>query len=317
MLFSSRVLSKRASLLVDGEFALGRVFSVPLSVPRPPPQSDSRVLAFAEKKSHSEVQSMKIPCEIAASALLLALRMAQPGITTAEIDFAVASYIASRGAYPSGIGFMGFPRAICVSVNEVIAHGIPDTRPLKDGDIVNFDVTCWKNDWFGDCSGMALIGAVDEESKRLVRVTREAMDSAIDRCVVGAEFGVIPKTISKIASDSGFSIVDYFAGHFIGRQMHMLPNVMHWDAGVADGIKSTSVGPDLVLEEGHVFTIEPILCEGSPAGRCWKDGWTYVTLDGGRTAQWEHTIVVTKDGPVRLTEPDDQGVGRERVVCRG
>ena len=291
----SLTVSKRPSLLIDGQFSVSSAYSVPSHILKPTHVNSA---AFAEVKTESEIRQMRVPCRIAASALLLATRIAQVGVTTEEIDKAVSSYIVSRGAYPSGIGFMGFPKSICVSVNEVVAHGIPDNRPLQNGDIVNFDVTCWKDGFYGDCSGMVAVGEVDAEGHRLINTTQEATETAIDKCTEGETLSVVPNTISEIARKAGFSVVPYFAGHFIGRSMHQAPNVSHWH--------SDESMRNVVLKEGHVFTVEPILCEGDPEANVWQDGWTYVTKDGGRTAQFEHTIVVRKNQPERLTIPDNE-----------
>jgi methionyl aminopeptidase len=262
---------------------------------------------FGEVKSKADIVRMRHACQIAASALLVAARSAKKGITTEEVDRAVSAYLVSRGAYPSGIGFMGFPKSICSSVNEVIAHGIPDMRPLEDGDIVNFDITCWKDGFYGDCSLMVEVGEVDSEAKRLIKTTQEAMDAGIQACRAGAKLSVVPDAVELIARREGYSVVDYFAGHFIGKEMHMLPNVYHSDP--------SRYSDDFVLKEGHVFTVEPILTEGGILSRQWRDGWTHVSIDGGWSAQWEHTILVTGPNtpPEKLTIPDDHSAGQNLV----
>ena len=300
MISSSKPLF-RPTRLIDGQFHVSPAFVVPSSIPRPP-LSVFNPKPILQKKSKSEVDVMRKPCAIAASALLAAKKVAQIGVTTDEVDKAVSEYIVSRGAYPSGIGFMGFPKSICVSINEVIAHGIPDSRPLQDGDIVNFDITCWKDGYYGDCSAMVEIGTVDDEAKRLIRSTKEAMHAAIAACLAGSKLSVIPDEITKIANRDKFHIVDYFAGHFIGKEMHLPPNVVHFDPA-----RSLD---EFVLEQGHVFTVEPIFSEFSTHSRKWKDRWTYATVDGGWTAQWEHVVHVTGSGPPEiLTLPDDLDAG--------
>lgn len=290
----------RPSRLKDGEYQVLPAFRVPLEIPRPLPLSKPK--PFGEVKSRDEVMMMRSACQIAASALLVAQRKAQVGVTTDEVDRAVSAYLVSRGAYPSGIGFMGFPKSICTSVNEVIAHGIPDTRPLQNGDIVNVDITCWKDGYYGDCSVMLEIGDVDAQAKRLVRATREATDAAINACTAGSRLSVVSDEVCKVAAREKLAVVEYFTGHFIGKEMHLLPNVLH-----ADPSRSMD---DFILKEGHVFTVEPILTEGSTFCHVWGDGWTYVTADGGWAAQYEHTILVTGSGLAeRLTIPDDEAAG--------
>jgi len=286
--------------LQEGQYQVLPAYPVPLAVPRPPAQVSPQ--SFGQVKSPTDIKKMRHACNIAASALLVAQRVAREGVTTEEVDSAVSAYIVSRGAYPSGIGFMGFPKSICVSLNEVIAHGIPDLRPLQSGDIVNFDVTCWKDGFFGDCSLMVEIGQVDNQAKRLVAATKEALDAAIEACQAGAKLSVVSEEVTRVASREKLAVVEYFTGHFIGQQMHQLPNVLHSDPSRSmDGF---------ILKPGHVFTIEPIMAEGSTFCQKWGDGWTYTTMDGGWTAQWEHTILVTPSGaPERLTLPDDLAAG--------
>jgi len=280
--------------LKDGEFRFGRSFVVPSSIPRPPPATRAD---FCQKVRIPDLHILRESARIASSALLLSRSLAKPGISTEFIDTEVSRYIVSRAAYPSGIGFMGFPKSICTAVNEVVAHGIPDQRPLVDGDIVNFDVTCFKNGFYGDNSDMALVGTVDDAGKLLVDTTREALDAAISFCQPGRKFSVIAEAIDQVASSKGFRVVDYFCGHFIGKEMHIAPNIHH--------TRGNYLMDKLVMEEGMVFTIEPILVEGSTEAEVWKDGWTYVTKDRGRTAQCEHMVLITSNGKEVLTIPDD------------
>jgi methionyl aminopeptidase len=280
--------------LKEGEFRFGKAFPVPIHIPRPPPTSRTD---FCQKVNATDIPQLRESARIASSALLLSRTLAKPGITTEFIDNEVSRYIVSRSAYPSGIGFMGFPKSICTAVNEVVAHGIPDQRPLMDGDIVNFDITCFKNGFYGDNSEMALVGKVDDAGKRLVETTREALRAAISVCQPGRKFSVIAQAIEQVASSQSYAVVDYFCGHFIGRQMHIAPNIHH--------TRGNELMDRLVMEEGMVFTIEPILVEGSTEAEIWKDGWTYVTKDRGRTAQCEHMVLITSNGNEVLTIADD------------
>jgi len=280
--------------LKDGQFKFGEPFAVPKHIPRPHSVTPTELCQSVNAEDLSHIRES---ARIASSALLLSRSLARPGVTTEHIDTEVSRYIVGRSAYPSGIGFMGFPKSICTAVNEVVAHGIPDQRPLADGDIVNFDVTCYKNGFYGDNSDMALVGSVDENGKLLVKATREALEAAISVCRPGQKFSVIAEAIDAVASYYRFNVVDYFCGHFIGREMHIAPNIHH-----TRGIDLMS---KLIMKDGMLFTIEPILVEGSTEAEVWKDGWTYVTKDKGRTAQCEHMILITKDGNEILTLPDD------------
>jgi methionyl aminopeptidase len=194
-------------------------------------------------------------------------------------------------------------------VNEVILHGIPDTRPLEDGDIVNLDVTIYLDGMHGDCSATFLVGDVDEASRRLVRVTREAMELGIAAVRPGRKISEIGRAIEGHATAHGYGVVRAFCGHGIGEDFHMEPQVLHY----------YEPRTRTVIEEGMVFTIEPMLTMGSPEHVVWSDGWTAVTTDGQRAAQFEHTILVTRDGAEILTLPPDERSARpepQRDVSR-
>jgi len=197
----------------------------------------------------------------------------------------------SQNAYPTGIQFHGFPRSICTSVNEVVVHGVPDKRPLENGDIINCDVSIFHDGVFGDTSSMALIGDVDPAGRSLCDVTKESLMCAIDIIRPGVSLTEVGRVITDIGKKNGYGVVREFAGHFIGRELHMPPNVSH-------NINKIEV----VLKPGMTFTIEPILTEGRPEIEGpWADGWTYVTADGLRAAQYEHTVLVTHNGCEILT----------------
>lgn len=281
--------------LVEGAYKVGPAYSVPSSIPRP--HANTRP-AFCQKIDLvTEAPLARVSARIAASGLALAKRLASVGTTTESIDMEVSRYLVSRGAYPSGIGFMGFPKAICQSVNEIVAHGIPDSRPLESGDIVNFDITAYKDGFYGDNSDTFMIGDVAPDHARLVEATREALHAAISLCRPGQRFSRIADEIGKVAEREGFGVVDYFCGHFIGREMHIAPNIHH--------TRNVEIMKRIEMSPGMLFTIEPILTEGSPEGELWKDGWTYVTKDKGRTAQAEHMVLITENGAEILTVPDD------------
>ncbi|KAH8556860.1 peptidase M24, structural domain-containing protein, partial [Umbelopsis sp. PMI_123] len=218
-------------------------------------------------------------------------KLCQPGITTDSIDKILHAAILSEGAYPSPLNYMGFPKSVCTSINNVIAHGIPDHRQLKNGDIINIDVTVYLDGYHGDTSATFLVGNVDDPGRALVECTKAALDKAIAACGPGVPLKEIGRIISEYAALNSFSVSEELSGHGIGKQFHCLPLIYH-HANDEDGI----------MEPGMAFTIEPILCQGSAVGIQWPDKWTITTADGGRSAQFEHTVVITEDGCNILTD---------------
>lgn len=229
---------------------------------------------------------------LAAATLLHVGERLRAGVSTGDIDRWVRTYTAARGAKCSQLGFQGFPAGVCTSRNEVVCHGIPrDDEVLCDGDIINVDVTSELNGWHGDTSMTFCIGTVSAEAKHLVETTERAMEAGIAAVRNGAHLGDIGAAISELAVREGCSVVTDFGGHFIGRQMHLPPHVSHV------GTRGTG----LVLREGMTFTIEPMLTLGSPQTRTLEDEWTVVTRDGRWSAQFEHTVLVTRRGSEVLT----------------
>jgi methionyl aminopeptidase len=235
---------------------------------------------------------------VAAEVLAVTGAAAAPGVTTDELDAIGHQAYLDRGAYPSTLNYHGYPKSICTSVNEVICHGIPDDRALQDGDIVNIDVTAFLDGVHGDCSAMFLVGDVDEESRRLVQVTRECRDLGISAVRPGRPVSDIGRAIEDHAHAHGYGVVRTFIGHGIGETFHTAPNIPHY------------FNPDAttVLEPGMIFTVEPMITVGTWREKMWDNGWTAVTADGRRTAQFEHTVLVTDDGveiltPVPATAP--------------
>ena len=216
----------------------------------------------------------------------------RPGITTDELDAICHQACIDRGGYPSPLNYNGFPKSLCTSVNEVICHGIPDDRPLADGDICNLDVTIYLDGVHGDTNATFLVGDVDDESRRLVEVTRECLDRAIAVVRPGQPFNEIGRAIQEHAEANGFGVVRSFVGHGIGEQFHTDLHVPHY----------YEPRLDRVIEEGMTFTIEPMITIGAWEHDLWDDGWTAVTVDRRRTAQFEHTLVVTADGCDVLTQ---------------
>jgi methionyl aminopeptidase len=215
----------------------------------------------------------------------------QPGVTTDELDAIAHQAYIERGGYPSPLQYRGFPKSVCTSVNEVICHGIPDDRVLKDGDIVNIDVTIYLDGVHGDTNATFAVGEIDERSKLLLDVTRECLGLGIAAVRPGGETREIGAAIQQHAEHEGFGVVRTFCGHAIGREFHGDLSIPHYDEPRAV----------TVMEPGMTFTIEPMITMGSWRERIWPDGWTAVTADGLRTAQFEHTMVVTDEGVEVLT----------------
>jgi methionyl aminopeptidase len=243
-------------------------------------------------KSPDVIERMRKACRIAAEVLEVTGRAVAPGVTTDELDRVAHQAYLERGAYPSTLNYHGYPKSICTSVNEVICHGIPDDRPLEDGDIVNIDVTAYIDGVHGDCSATFLAGQVDAEARQLVEVTRECRDRGIGAVAPGRPLSDIGRAIQVHAEAHGYGVVRTFVGHGIGEQFHLPPNVPHYFTASA----STMMKP------GMTFTIEPMITAGSWRERMWDNVWTAVTTDGRRTAQFEHTLVVTESGAEVLTQ---------------
>ena len=243
--------------------------------------------------SSPSIEKMRQASKIAAAALQQALDSAKPGVTTDEIDQIVHNFIISQGAYPSGVYFMGFPKSLCTSVNEVVCHGIPNTRPLQEGDIINLDVTAYFEGYYGDTSDMALIGENHSaEVLRLIDCTRAAVWKAVSACTAGTKIRKIGEIIEEYVSGFGFTTCKEFLGHGIGDNLHMPPPIMN--------CKNDTEGE---LRSGMTFTIEPIVMQ-NPNYRLgiWEDGWTIVDMTGGLSAQYEHIILITDSGPEVLTD---------------
>ncbi|KAJ2802476.1 hypothetical protein H4R20_003261, partial [Coemansia guatemalensis] len=237
-----------------------------------------------------EIEKIRAASKIARDALALGGSMVRAGISTESIDAEVHKFIISQQAYPSCLNYMGFPNSICTSVNNVIAHGIPDSRQLEDGDIINIDVTVYKDGFHGDTSATFAVGSVDEPGMDLINATQESLDLAIQACGPGVPLRLIGETIGSFAASLEYSVSEELTGHGVGRNFHQNPLVYH----------HINDEPG-VMQAGMAFTIEPILCQGQAGGLQWPDGWTIATIDGGRSAQFEHTILITDGGVEILT----------------
>ncbi len=248
----------------------------------------------SEVQDEQTLAAMRIAGRIAADALVEVGAHIEPGVTTDELDRIGHEYLCDHGAYPSTLGYRGYPKSLCSSLNEVICHGIPDSTVLLDGDICNIDITAFIGGVHGDTNATYLVGdLVDEESKLLVERTREATRRAIAAVAPGRPLNVIGRVIESYARRFNYGVVRDFTGHGIGTSFHSGLVVPHYD----------DPGSDLVLEIGMTFTIEPMLTLGTHDYSMWPDGWTVVTKDLLRTAQFEHTLVVTTTGAEILTLP--------------
>ncbi|QCQ90678.1 type I methionyl aminopeptidase [Rhodococcus sp. SGAir0479] len=239
------------------------------------------------------IEKMRVACKIAAQALQEAGKAVAPGVTTDELDRIAHEYMCDHGAYPSTLGYRGFPKSCCTSLNEVICHGIPDSTVIQDGDIVNIDVTAYIDGVHGDTNATFLAGDVSEENRLLVERTHEATMRAIKAVKPGRELNVIGRVIESYANRFGYGVVRDFTGHGIGETFHNGLVILHYD----------QPNVDTVIEPGMVFTIEPMINLGTVDYDIWEDGWTVVTKDRKWTAQFEHTIVVTDEGNEILTLP--------------
>jgi len=267
--------------------------TVPSEIARPDYIPSGRPGRGVRGDPSTRLDRMRRACRAAAQVLQEVGGRVAPGVTTDALDaIAHAAYIA-RGGYPSTLGYHGFQKSMCTSVNEVVVHGIPDDRPLEAGDIVNCDVTIYLEGMHGDCSATFGVGEVDDRAKKLIRVTEEALMKGIEAVKPGREVRAIGQAIAAHAAANGFGVVRNYCGHGIGEIFHTELQIPHFDDS----------GATTVLEEGMIFTIEPMLTEGSWGVKHWNDGWTAVTADGLRSAQVEHTLLVTRDGAEILTVP--------------
>lgn len=239
------------------------------------------------------IEAMRVASTVAAGALAAGGEAVRPGVTTDEVDRVVHEYLLDHDAYPSTLGYRGFPKSCCVSLNEVICHGIPDSTVIEDGDIVNIDVTAFIGGVHGDTNATFLAGDVDSEDRLLVERTHEATMRAIKAVKPGRELNVVGRVIESYANRFGYGVVRDFTGHGIGRAFHSGLVVVHYDDPTRHEM----------LEPGMTFTIEPMITRGAIDYDVWDDGWTVTTKDKSRTAQFEHTILVTDTGSEILTLP--------------
>ncbi|WP_431861343.1 type I methionyl aminopeptidase [Micrococcus terreus] len=240
------------------------------------------------------IEKIRAAGRLAAQAMQETAKHIGPGVTTAELDRIAHEFLVDHGAYPSCLGYREFPKSICTSLNEVICHGIPDSTVLEDGDIINLDITAYLDGHHGDHNMTFPVGTVDEESALLIERTHEAMMRGIKAVKPGRQINVIGRAIESYAKRFGYGVVRDFIGHGVGVEFHSGLVIPHYDAAPAH---------DRLMVPGMVFTIEPMITLGGIAWDQWDDGWTVTTRDRTRTAQFEHTLVVTEDGADILTLP--------------
>jgi len=275
---------------------VGRPRTVPAEIVRPEyvgrlaPAEDTR----GDQYSADEIERIRTAGTIAADAIQAVGAAVRPGITTDELDAIGHAFVIERGAYPSTLGYRGYPKSICSSVNEVICHGIPDDTVLRDGDLINIDITAYLDGVHGDSNVTFLVGDAADETRLLVERTRESLSRGIKAVAPGRQINVIGRAIESYAKRFGYGVVRDFTGHGVGRSFHSGLIVPHYDAAPLH---------DTVMEPGMVFTIEPMLTIGSQDWEQWDDDWTVTTRDRSLTAQFEHTLVVTERGADILTLP--------------
>lgn len=259
-------------------------------------------------KTEQDLEKLRVSGRLAAQVLEMIGEYVKPGVTTEYLDNICNDYIVNTlKVIPANVGYHGFTKTICTSVNEVVCHGIPSqNKILKDGDIINIDVAIIKDGYFGDTSRMYYVGNVNPHAKKLVETTYEAMVAGIHAVKPGATLGDIGYAIQSVAHREGYSIVREYCGHGIGKVYHEQPNILHYGQR----------GQGLVLKKGMVFTIEPMVNAGKPQVKELNDGWTVITQDHSLSAQWEHMVAVTDTGFELLT-PWPEGVGNypENLIC--
>lgn len=270
--------------------------SVPQSIPRPEYVGRPGPTPFtgSDIPAPDVLERIRVAARIAARALQVVGEAVAPGVTTDELDRIGHEFLLDHHAYPSTLGYRGFPKSLCTSVNEVICHGIPDSTVLTEGDLVNVDITAYIGGVHGDNNATFGVGELDEESTLLIERTRESLNRAIKAVQPGREFNVIGRVIEKYATRFGYGVVRDYTGHGVGEAFHSGLIVPHYDAAPRY---------DRLIEPGMVFTIEPMLNLGTPDWIMWDDDWTVLTADGRRSAQFEHTLLVTETGAEILTLP--------------
>lgn len=278
--------------LVPGSLSPQRF--VPASIPRPEyvGKSAPRKHVGGDRYDAQTIAKIRKASKLAAQALQTVLDAAKPGVSTDYLDRVGHDFLIANNAYPSTLGYRGFPKSLCTSVNEVVCHGIPDDTILEEGDLVNIDITAYLDGVHGDNNATVIVGEGPREVRDLVERTHEAMMRGIKAAMPGRQVNVIGRSIEAYAKRFGYGVVQDFTGHGVGTSFHTGLIIPHYDAPEYDTL----------IEPGMVFTVEPMINLGTHEWEMWEDNWTVVTKDRKTTAQFEHTVLITESGPEILTE---------------
>jgi methionyl aminopeptidase len=281
-----------AGKLIPGKLSPKR--TVPAHIPRPEYVGKPGPAPHqgGDKYDQETITRIRKASKIAAQALEVVLERAKPGITTDDLDRIGHEFLISQDAYPSTLGYRGFPKSLCSSMNEVICHGIPDDTILEDGDLINIDISAFIGGVHGDTNGTVLVGEGSTDLRDLVDRTKEAMHRGINAALPGREVNIIGRAIETYAKRFGYGVVKEFTGHGVGPSFHTGLIIPHYDEPEYNTL----------IEVGMVFTVEPMITLGTADWDMWSDDWTVTTKDKQHTAQFEHTILITEDGPEILTE---------------
>ncbi|NVN97767.1 MAG: type I methionyl aminopeptidase [Geobacteraceae bacterium] len=242
-------------------------------------------------KSLKEIARMRAPCSIVAEVLALVVEAVEPGVTTLELNAIAEREVAKRKAKPAFRGYSGFPCSLCCSLNEQVVHGIPNSTPLKDGDIISLDFGAYYDGFFGDAAVTVPVGSISATASNLIKVTERSLYIAIDKAINGNRLSDISNSVQFFVESNGYSVVRDFVGHGIGRNLHEQPQIPNYG--------DANKGPK--LKQGMVLALEPMVNEKSYEVKVLADGWTAVTVDGGLSAHFEHTVAITENGPEILT----------------
>ncbi|MEJ6619976.1 MAG: type I methionyl aminopeptidase [Pontimonas sp.] len=283
-----------SGILIPGSLGPSRTIPGTIHAPEYVGKAEPSEHVGGDIYTEEEIERIRAAGKIAAGAIEAAGAAVRPGITTNQLDAIAHDFMISHDAYPSTLGYRGFPKSCCTSLNEVICHGIPDDTFLEEGDIVNIDITAYKSGMHGDLNKMFIAGEATENARLLVERTEEALRRGIKAVAPGRQINVIGRAIESYASRFGYGVIRDFTGHGVGRSFHSGLIVPHYDAAPLYS---------QIMEPGMVFTIEPMLTEGGTEWDMWSDGWTVTTKNKKLTAQFEHTLVVTETGAEILTLP--------------
>lgn len=294
LLYTDRVPKNAEGVLIAGTLSPRRTVPSSITPPEYVGRKEPREGIHGDHYSAEDIEKIRAAGKIAAGALGAVEAEIRPGVTTDHLDAVAHEYLLDHGAYPSTLGYRGFPKSCCTSLNEVICHGIPDDTVLAEGDIVNVDITAYLDGMHGDTNKTYPVGDVSEEARLLIERTQEALERGIRAIKPGRPFNVVGRAIESYAKRFDYGVVRDFTGHGVGAEFHSGLIIPHYDTAPANAMP---------MEEGMVFTIEPMLTIGTVAWDMWEDGWTVTTKDKALSAQFEHTLAVTATGADVLTLP--------------